>query len=1185
MLTSRLKARFGKRAVRWASSLALAMALVPAGSAWAETIRLTPTEVRQRLVVAADVNRLQDPAAGTQALLLERILQELYAQNPEMPAAEATASIQQIASAMPPLTPERVATLTSYAFNERLLVLLSDAVSTGATGPARKALAVVSRDLLFDAKDAGDAAGRFAVNNGEAFTLLLRGYAGTDVLLRSVRLADANALFAAARDGIWQEAAGFSISAPQSALLELPALQSEGMRALVDAIGADGSLETTVASLQGNAQDQLDHLNEASLTTLKYLRELSDSTAAEINRAAVDANRAAMGGWNSSVAFVQTTFSVPRYNTGQESGALRAASEAASKMADFLDRRAQDAAGKLVARPNMSMAFNVAGMGMMLASFALEQSGVLGPSPEAVMLQQIVALQKQVAELRKEMNERFDQVDTQLGVLSNKLDNLQDAINGVSGAVAAAMTGIAQVQQSIALLRDTVIRGQQADALTPIQEKINNALGYQERQADGSALPGSVFNETESSFYTFGTSGATNDIALPGNSFEIGKAAEMLAAPAGSSTDYLNRFPSGGNSSLIGDTVPNSRFWVLAMRAHQQLLLENPALVTPAVQGRLNTLAAYGQRLVTLQAAITRSTDDKGTNSELFNSLFEGHGLATEAVYNAVKAEQDKLLAEKKAPRNDGRLRSTNTAEQATVPLSTVFSLFGGADQTVPVAGIPALDHIKACSRADLSQTDRKPPPWSESQLRTLFPPALLVGRALGLWNLDACFKAVVTDAAYVKECRHDPFSGRYLGHCWLGHYDVKWHARVTPVGKTENVPVDFFRFTQRMPSKECAQECRFRDSRCYDDPGEDREWWVWNTWTDSGGTRRDGSDFYSCGNADVDKRGKSANPAYTLQAGEGIPSALTTPDEVPAALVTEVEEAIKALQLEARGKVRTALGNSSELGAAVGRLNGYQKLIGEYIRFGFPRTVANDESLADPIGGDTLSRLLDAETLVKVYGSTTISDIKRDALAPRTNYVEISDSLKARIGELIPPKTAGARSRATGSVSLQESSPLVRSALASAKLTISALQAPPRPVQKPSTGTTPPPTTGEPSPQAPVVDVAPVLSAVKLLGKSFSGRRGTKLLFTTTTQSQITVRLRTTRKGVRRGKKCVTGSDRGKRCKKVVVKTLTYKAAAGLNRVTFGKRLRRGTYSATMIATGSSGLTSAPVGFKFKVK
>ena len=64
-----------------------------AASAPSTPVRLSPAQVAQALFVAGDVTRLSQIPSGTEDVVLEKVLQQLYVENPTLDPGQATSDI------------------------------------------------------------------------------------------------------------------------------------------------------------------------------------------------------------------------------------------------------------------------------------------------------------------------------------------------------------------------------------------------------------------------------------------------------------------------------------------------------------------------------------------------------------------------------------------------------------------------------------------------------------------------------------------------------------------------------------------------------------------------------------------------------------------------------------------------------------------------------------------------------------------------------------------------------------------------------------------------------------------------------------------------------------------------------------------------------------------------------------
>jgi subtilisin-like proprotein convertase family protein len=137
----------------------------------------------------------------------------------------------------------------------------------------------------------------------------------------------------------------------------------------------------------------------------------------------------------------------------------------------------------------------------------------------------------------------------------------------------------------------------------------------------------------------------------------------------------------------------------------------------------------------------------------------------------------------------------------------------------------------------------------------------------------------------------------------------------------------------------------------------------------------------------------------------------------------------------------------------------------------------------------------------------------------------------------------------------------------------------------------TPPPPPPPPPPRPPVDRIPPVFTgrvAVKLTKGTIRGRKRATFSFTLSEAASVKVVLRRYAKGVRRGKTCVAPPRKGRRCTRLVpagttTRVLTKPGAGVLALSSAG--LRRGTYTATLVATDAAGNRSAPRRVRFTVR
>src|SRR5689334_12555091 len=198
-----------------------------AASAPSTPVNLTPTQVAQTLFVAGDVARLSQIPSGTESLVEEKILQQLYVANPNLPAGQAVSDVQglqaTLASGSATISP---ATLTVMSGNQRILAILRALTDSGPAKDVTSAIAQVDNQALTQASDSDYLHGNWFDASADSLdTIAFQGFSPANVLAASASLAQANKLFGQARDTLWQSASHQSVFDGTQALLKAnPAL-------------------------------------------------------------------------------------------------------------------------------------------------------------------------------------------------------------------------------------------------------------------------------------------------------------------------------------------------------------------------------------------------------------------------------------------------------------------------------------------------------------------------------------------------------------------------------------------------------------------------------------------------------------------------------------------------------------------------------------------------------------------------------------------------------------------------------------------------------------------------------------------------------------------------------------------------------------------------------------------------
>lgn len=258
--------RRGQRALRrilatLTFALPLVVLLSPTSARAGEApVTVRPAEVSAALFVAGDVAWLSRVPAGTEETVLEKALQQLYADEPELSPATAEEYVGDMKAALAAPTAPSLGSLQLMAGNQRIIAILAALErsygSPAAELPAAARLAVthLAADALSGSSNIFAAAEdpKYFEPLADARTnLTYTTFAPATVLRASRELAGSDRAFGEARDALWGKAGEESVFAEWSALFgESKVLQGEAFKELREQIEAGhGTLSETPAKL------------------------------------------------------------------------------------------------------------------------------------------------------------------------------------------------------------------------------------------------------------------------------------------------------------------------------------------------------------------------------------------------------------------------------------------------------------------------------------------------------------------------------------------------------------------------------------------------------------------------------------------------------------------------------------------------------------------------------------------------------------------------------------------------------------------------------------------------------------------------------------------------------------------------------------------------------------------------
>jgi hypothetical protein len=1155
--------------------MAAAFPLLAAPAGAATPVRPSAAERAGILFVAGDASRLASPASGTRALVVEKVLQRMYALEPQLDpatAAAAAATMDTAAGAVP------AADLVRMAPNERILAVLSALASSPATGVARQAIGAITADALEDSMK-GLPSGRFIVSADSLNTLAVTTFKPSRVLTDTVDLAAVTPGFARARDRAWGEASDQRLDmTPAELLAANPALSGNPRIVAIAQQLADG---TTVEALRAEADALLDGIDADGTAVMADVQAAIDETKTEEELAQAQLERerelyrkrTELEALAASVASADDGSSV----TEEFSETADMITTLGTTGLEVLDVFGQFAAGEMGA--------GMLSGNLVMGVFTFTTFFTAGPSPEEVILQQIIALQKQIKEFQEVVERRFDQVDARLNDVLTEIGRLSGDLADLDRGVAAVARELAEQKLAIDRLQANLFALERDSEQRNITLRLNEAIGYRSRSADGLPMSQESFNEYESFFYTWATDSAFDLVALgpplDGSRSYIDAVFSQLALfPVDTNVNHLRELPFrlGWRPALSPDRLPNPSFWAIAARAYSQLLLENPDRVLPVHRNRLREIEGQGRQLRTAIAAVATEDTAQRTRSKLFNELldqYEGHA---REVTTLIRAAEDHVLD--KVVGYDGvgvqtparPPRGPGGARLDPWPGSWGQARWVESDYAVvqPAVAEPCDPQSSAPDRPeDTSLPLPDDVTWSASGSAAIENP-FEVAHRLGLGTLSVCWQAVPGETvASRSEYRPPGQSAVYVCMRWFTRYTLTLWWRFAPLVRdpvtgemSEGKPQIVASTPQSYPAQDSVlvrqDNLGSTNAGCMltgvPEPHGDFDWGL------DGGLKN-----------------RWADHEFVLTYGASTPSFSYIPNptlmDETTAVVGEKLTSITADVCHAVG-LGTSNGGAGSLVAgpirlATERLDGVRALFEGYAAFGLEGLIAGDDDLRSSLVGDW--HLHDRSSLLDDY--PTAADPDHECFPIEDGW---TDFRRKRLEEVLTARTAPG----DGTPTAKRSSALVASTLDRLTLTEPAIDARRSAAPTPRPGPGPQPQPGPdpaPGPIAPDGDdgADPVpaeldLSGARLNETAFRSRTGTKLRFRLSRAARVTATVTRSVPGRRSGNRCSRTAERGKRCTaRVRVKVMRFEAEAGNTVVRFGRGLKPGRYAVTLAAEG----------------
>lgn len=605
-----------------ASATAASAAMPPTTS-----VNLSATQVAQLLFVAGDVGQLSQIPSGTEGVVLERILQQLYVENPTLDPAEATSDIQQLQAVLSNPGSEAISpvTLTVMAGNQRILAILRALVDSGPPADVGHAIAQVTDQALTGASQSTEALGQAFDADADALnTLPFMTFSPARTLADSATLAAGDRLFGEARDMLWKQASNESVfDDTQTLLSENPALQNAAIKSFVSMLAADGSLTTTVGQLEALVSQGVQQINDQNCTLpdASTSNSASDCTSGALHDAQLVANQCP-NGTSSTGAGCQSARSEAQSDATNELSMISAEQAATAAEADALGpadqtlEQAEIAEGQAAAQVadeenayldyQSFQQYEKAGFDVITLATTLSVSeidptwavtGLLsvigdglgfsfsGPDPNTIILQGIQNISQQLVDFENYTQSAFNVLDTQLSNLSTHVAQeayqLSAQLTNAQAQITQLATGLTTLQTSVDHLQSEVQSLFAQGARNDLGTLINQNLGY--RANNGVVLPQNQFAQAAGALYQDATSTALTETVLnPPSGFDALDANSLVTSndplSLDSNINYFNYFPQSVTDSPSSITWPPDLTSSCAANANlgQDLCLPDP---------------------------------------------------------------------------------------------------------------------------------------------------------------------------------------------------------------------------------------------------------------------------------------------------------------------------------------------------------------------------------------------------------------------------------------------------------------------------------------------------------------------------------------------------------------------------------------------------------------------------------
>lgn len=586
-----------------ASAASAASAPVPPPTT---AVNLSPTQVATALFVAGDVGRESQIPSGTEDVVLEKVLQQLYTNQPSLSATQAITDIQSLQTTLTTRSQAlSAATLTVMPGNERILALLDELNNSLPPTDVAHAVAQVTAQALSDSSSAKQVYGLpFDPSADARDTLSYTSFSPAATLARTAALAATNKTFGKVRDGLWQRASSESVYENTKNLVnENPALKTNtAIAALLKLLAPNGTLSTTVGALEGMINNGITQINNQNCTPTGSSGATSSCSAGALHDAQAVAQQCPGQTCQTAVSQAETdapnevqTIAAQQAAMAAESDALGAAGQALQQS----ESAAAQAAAEIGDEENQYLnyqsdqqtekaGFDVATLAVTLSVAEVDPVAaatglftVLGDAigfaqsaqdPSQILLQGIGNISQQLAGFENYTQTAFNALDTQLSSISSQISTLtsqlstdfiqvEDQLGQVKVQLGNLDASVSTLQNSVDQLQSEVQSLFSTTANNDLYTVINRSIGYQ--QTFKHPISSDAFAMNASDLFSDATGKALSSVVLSGiTGFDVTHAATNLGTATSSpfldaNINYFNDYPGAVTDSQNILWAPN----------------------------------------------------------------------------------------------------------------------------------------------------------------------------------------------------------------------------------------------------------------------------------------------------------------------------------------------------------------------------------------------------------------------------------------------------------------------------------------------------------------------------------------------------------------------------------------------------------------------------------------------------